>query len=109
MASTWEDGVRYFDTAPAYGNGLSELRFGQALEGRPSTSAIHTSARWPGRSARPVPSGHSGLSGHGSHRGGPTRRLVVLGRFQAGHGEDSDQRAAHADRHRAARRRVLRR
>ena len=27
VAAAWEDGVRYFDTAPAYGNGLSELRF----------------------------------------------------------------------------------
>ena len=35
--------------------------------------------------------------------------LVVLARFQAGDGEDADQGPAHADRHRAARRRILRR
>ena len=29
-----------FDTAPAYGNGLSELRFGQALEGRPRDAFV---------------------------------------------------------------------
>jgi D-threo-aldose 1-dehydrogenase len=40
VASAWEDGVRYFDTAPAYGNGLSELRFGQALEGRPRDAFV---------------------------------------------------------------------
>jgi D-threo-aldose 1-dehydrogenase len=28
---SWRQGVRYFDTAPGYGNGLSEHRLGQAL------------------------------------------------------------------------------
>jgi D-threo-aldose 1-dehydrogenase len=31
----WELGVRYFDTAPAYGSGLSERRVGAALAERP--------------------------------------------------------------------------
>lgn len=31
----WEQGIRYFDTAPHYGLGLSELRLGSALAGRP--------------------------------------------------------------------------
>jgi D-threo-aldose 1-dehydrogenase len=31
----WESGVRYFDTAPHYGSGLSEHRFGEALRDRP--------------------------------------------------------------------------
>jgi D-threo-aldose 1-dehydrogenase len=31
----WELGVRYFDTAPLYGYGASERRFGAALAGRP--------------------------------------------------------------------------
>lgn len=31
----WEAGVRYFDTAPHYGLGLSERRLGRALAGRP--------------------------------------------------------------------------
>jgi len=31
----WELGVRYFDTAPLYGSGLSEQRVGEALRGRP--------------------------------------------------------------------------
>jgi D-threo-aldose 1-dehydrogenase len=31
----WELGVRYFDTAPAYGSGLAEQRLGEALRHRP--------------------------------------------------------------------------
>src|SRR5687767_14552383 len=31
VAQSWEQGVRYFDTAPGYGNGLSEYRLGHAL------------------------------------------------------------------------------
>lgn len=31
----WDAGVRFFDTAPMYGHGLSELRTGQALRWRP--------------------------------------------------------------------------
>ncbi|MCX5201382.1 aldo/keto reductase [Streptomyces sp. NBC_00237] len=33
--TAWEAGVRYFDTAPHYGLGLSERRLGLALSGRP--------------------------------------------------------------------------
>src|SRR5207248_3415941 len=31
----WEVGVRFFDTAPMYGSGLSERRLGAVLRGRP--------------------------------------------------------------------------
>lgn len=31
VATAWESGVRYFDTAPHYGLGLSEVRLGRAL------------------------------------------------------------------------------
>jgi D-threo-aldose 1-dehydrogenase len=31
----WDAGLRYFDTAPFYGNGLSELRLGEGLRWRP--------------------------------------------------------------------------
>ena len=31
----WERGVRFFDTAPLYGHGLSERRLGRALAGKP--------------------------------------------------------------------------
>ncbi|HEY9293679.1 MAG TPA: aldo/keto reductase, partial [Microlunatus sp.] len=33
--AAWEGGIRYFDTAPHYGLGLSERRLGQALRDRP--------------------------------------------------------------------------
>lgn len=31
VASAWEQGIRYFDTAPFYGAGLSEIRMGKVL------------------------------------------------------------------------------
>ncbi|WP_155372449.1 aldo/keto reductase [Catellatospora vulcania] len=33
--AAWQAGIRYFDTAPHYGLGLSEQRLGRALAGRP--------------------------------------------------------------------------
>ncbi len=33
--AAWEQGIRYFDTAPHYGLGLSERRLGKAVAGRP--------------------------------------------------------------------------
>ncbi|WP_310962462.1 aldo/keto reductase [Nocardioides terrisoli] len=33
IRDAWESGIRYFDTAPSYGNGLSEHRVGHALYG----------------------------------------------------------------------------
>lgn len=33
--AAWNDGIRYFDTAPFYGAGLAEIRLGEALAGRP--------------------------------------------------------------------------
>ncbi|MCC6868390.1 MAG: aldo/keto reductase [Burkholderiales bacterium] len=35
LERAWQCGVRYFDTAPHYGNGLSERRFGAALGAHP--------------------------------------------------------------------------
>ncbi|MFC5885651.1 aldo/keto reductase [Kitasatospora sp. CM 4170] len=35
VVAAWEAGVRYFDTAPHYGLGLSERRLGDALQGFP--------------------------------------------------------------------------
>lgn len=34
MHAAWEAGIRYFDTAPFYGHGLSERRVGDFLQGR---------------------------------------------------------------------------
>jgi len=38
--TAWECGVRYFDTAPHYGLGLSEARLGKALATRPRTETV---------------------------------------------------------------------
>jgi len=52
--AAWEAGLRYFDTAPHYGLGLSERRLGRALAGRPRPSfAVSTKV---GRLLRPNPS-----------------------------------------------------
>ena len=39
LTAAWESGLRYFDTAPHYGLGLSERRFGAGLAGRPRLPA----------------------------------------------------------------------
>ena len=35
LAAAWDGGLRYFDTAPLYGHGLSEARFGRLLKPKP--------------------------------------------------------------------------
>lgn len=35
LEAAWASGVRFFDTAPQYGNGLSEIRLGQFLKDKP--------------------------------------------------------------------------
>lgn len=35
VEAAWNDGIRYFDTAPFYGAGLAEIRLGEALAGKP--------------------------------------------------------------------------
>ena len=48
IAAAWDLGVRYFDTAPRYGRGLSELRTGAGLRDHPRTEyALSTKVgRW---------------------------------------------------------------
>jgi D-threo-aldose 1-dehydrogenase len=40
VAAAWDAGVRYFDTAPHYGAGLSEHRLGRALRDRPRDAYV---------------------------------------------------------------------
>src|SRR5665213_3026936 len=40
VTRAWECGMRYFDTAPHYGLGLSERRLGQALAGYPRNEYV---------------------------------------------------------------------
>lgn len=54
VTAAWEAGIRYFDTAPHYGLGLSERRLGYALRGRPRDEyAVSTKV---GRLLEPNPS-----------------------------------------------------
>jgi D-threo-aldose 1-dehydrogenase len=53
--AAWEAGIRYFDTAPHYGAGLSEHRFGQALRCRPRDD--YTLSTKVGRLLAPSPVG----------------------------------------------------
>ncbi|MEV8562338.1 aldo/keto reductase [Streptomyces sp. NPDC051917] len=41
--AAWDAGIRYFDTAPHYGLGLSERRLGAALRGRPREDFVISS------------------------------------------------------------------
>ena len=43
LAAAWDAGVRYFDTAPHYGAGLSEHRIGRALRSRPRDEFVLSS------------------------------------------------------------------
>ncbi|MBL4929410.1 aldo/keto reductase [Fuscibacter oryzae] len=51
--AAWDAGIRYFDTAPLYGNGLSEIRTGQALRWRRRTDFVLSSKV--GRILTPAP------------------------------------------------------
>ncbi|MFJ2172306.1 aldo/keto reductase [Streptomyces sp. NPDC087851] len=51
--AAWEAGIRYFDTAPHYGLGLSERRLGEALRERPRSA--YTLSTKAGRILEPVP------------------------------------------------------
>ena len=55
VQAAWSAGVRYFDTAPLYGHGLSERRVGEALRGRPRDSFALSSKV--GRLLEPCPPG----------------------------------------------------
>jgi D-threo-aldose 1-dehydrogenase len=43
VSAAWDAGTRYFDTAPFYGAGLSEIRLGKALRDRPRDEYILSS------------------------------------------------------------------
>ncbi|GIF73473.1 aldo/keto reductase [Asanoa siamensis] len=63
VEAAWDAGIRYFDTAPHYGLGLSERRLGACLAGRPR--AEFTVSTKVGRRLEPVPGGADGLDDAG--------------------------------------------
>ncbi|MFJ8849857.1 aldo/keto reductase [Streptomyces sp. NPDC102437] len=60
--AAWDEDVRYFDTAPHYGLGLSERRLGEALRSRPRDSYVLSTKV--GRVLDPLPADATG-SGSG--------------------------------------------
>lgn len=40
LEAAWEEGIRYFDTAPHYGLGLAEIRLGQVLKRHPRSTFV---------------------------------------------------------------------
>ncbi|MEV5383176.1 aldo/keto reductase [Streptomyces sp. NPDC052721] len=40
VRAAWDHGIRYFDTAPFYGAGLSEIRLGEVLSGMPRDAYV---------------------------------------------------------------------
>src|SRR3984885_5727434 len=48
LQAAWDAGVRYYDTAPYYGRGLSEIRFGRFLDAKPRSEFVLSSkvGRW---------------------------------------------------------------
>ncbi|MFF5858058.1 aldo/keto reductase [Streptomyces sp. NPDC012751] len=40
VEAAWDAGIRYYDTAPFYGAGLSEIRLGEVLAGRPRDAYV---------------------------------------------------------------------
>lgn len=58
--AAWQDGIRYFDTAPFYGFGLAERRLGDALRERPRDEWLLSTKV--GRLLRPLPDASASAS-----------------------------------------------
>ncbi|MHC5906247.1 aldo/keto reductase [Streptomyces sp. S6] len=63
VTTAWDKGIRYFDTAPHYGLGLSERRLGAALRERPR--AEYTVSTKVGRLLEPTEAGGDDLAAGG--------------------------------------------
>ncbi|HET9172476.1 MAG TPA: aldo/keto reductase [Actinospica sp.] len=61
--AAWQSGIRYFDTAPHYGLGLSERRIGEALRDRPREEYVISTKV--GRILEPVPGAPAGRDDQG--------------------------------------------
>ena len=74
VRAAWDRGIRYFDTAPHYGVGLSELRLGSALRTRPrdefvvSTKVGRLLVPTPERAAAGVLDLDNGFAAPATHR-----------------------------------------
>ena len=73
LARAWDAGVRYFDTAPLYGFGLSETRLNRFLRGKPRAEYVVSTKV--GRLIRPTRKGEE-RDGIGKFFDVPSRREV---------------------------------
>jgi D-threo-aldose 1-dehydrogenase len=74
LAAAWDRGIRYFDTAPHYGLGLSERRVGAALRDRPRDEFILSTKVGRLLEPNPAPTG-SDLTDGGFDVPGDLRRV----------------------------------
>src|ERR1700730_13621498 len=68
LDAAWDAGLRYFDTAPWYGRGLSELRVGRLLREKPRDEFVLSTKV--GRILR-APANKAAIATAPWHRGGP--------------------------------------
>jgi D-threo-aldose 1-dehydrogenase len=85
--AAWAGGVRYFDTAPHYGLGLSESRLGAALAERPRDDYVISTKV--GRLLVPTPERAGGLDDDGFIVPAATRRVWDFSRDGILHSVDS--------------------
>ncbi|MFN3823044.1 MAG: aldo/keto reductase [Pseudorhodobacter sp.] len=62
LEAAWEAGMRYFDTAPFYGQGLSERRIGDFLQGKPRGDFVISTKV--GRLLKPITDGSQPDNGY---------------------------------------------
>ncbi|MFE7108033.1 aldo/keto reductase [Streptomyces sp. NPDC057575] len=73
--AAWDEDVRYFDTAPHYGLGLSERRLGEALRSRPRDSYVLSTKV--GRVLDPLPADATGSGSGSGHNVGLSEGFAV--------------------------------
>ncbi len=72
LEAAWENGIRYFDTAPYYGRGLAETRLNRFLRGRPRDDYVLSTKV--GRLLKRIPAEQ--MTGHTHYFDTPAREVV---------------------------------
>jgi D-threo-aldose 1-dehydrogenase len=78
LTTAWDAGIRYFDTAPHYGLGLSEQRLGALLAGRPRDEFVISTKV--GRLLQPTPQNADRLDDEGFVVPASSRRVFDFSR-----------------------------
>ena len=86
--AAWDAGLRWFDTAPLYGHGLSERRLGTALRGRPRDALVlATKVGWsllPGEDPETIFAGAPELHPEHDYSPDAVRRSIEASRERLG-------------------------